>query len=137
MVPLDGLSLLLGGEGPSPLGCVVVAAWGRLLRESEPCRLPWCSGISGGTPRLQQGLALPAAGRSLALSPGGALLGSALGVLYRTAEGMGLCLLFGDNVLPYSQLLTCLVFKYFLQLLQIKFCFFTRTLPSIAFVQQK
>lgn len=89
MVPLDGLSLLLGGEGPSPLGCVVVAAWGRLLRESEPCRLPWCSGISGGTPRLRQGLALPAAGQSLALSPGGALLRQCLGSVVLDCGGDG------------------------------------------------
>lgn len=32
-------------------------------------------------------------------------------------EGMVFCLLFGDSVLPYLQLLTCLVFKHFLQLL--------------------
>lgn len=36
---------------------------------------------------------------------------------------MGICLLFGDSVLPYLQLLTCLFFKYFLQLLQNKVVF--------------
>lgn len=46
----------------------------------------------------------------------------------RAGEVMGFCLLSGGSVLPYLQLLTCLFFKHFLQLLQNKVLFFTKML---------
>lgn len=127
--PPRWLGIIIGVCG----GSMLIASWENLISADSL----GAQGYLGVPPQPPARMALTSSKRvpgmcsELQMSSGEAqatgcsCFGSVMSALGR---GWFFCLLFGDSVLPYLQLRTCLFFKHFLQLLQNKVLLFTKML---------